>query len=104
MIFHIIKRDTEEIVKSLPNYNGAGPKILNSFEAADFIGILFGFRAKKHADLLGRGIAGEDEGATIEKGVRTRFSSFDALVSCHSIGSHCLPLLNWCEIGRWSFQ
>lgn len=57
MIFHIIKRDTDEIVKSLPNYNGAGPKILNSFEAADFIGILFGFRAKKHTDLLGRGIA-----------------------------------------------
>lgn len=85
MIFHIIKRDTDEIVKSLPNYNGAGPKILNSFEAADFIGILFGFRAKKHADLLGRGIAGEGKGATIEKGVTTKFSSFDALVSCHSV-------------------
>lgn len=67
MIFHIIKRDTDEIVKSLPNYNGAGPKILNSFEAADFIGILFGFRAKKHADLLGRGIAGEGKGATKER-------------------------------------
>lgn len=76
MIFHIIKRDTEEIVKSLPNYNGAGPKILNSFEAADFIGILFGFRAKKHTDLLGRGIAWEGKGATKEKGVTTRFFEF----------------------------
>lgn len=103
MIFHIIKRDTDEIVKSLPNYNGAGPKILNSFEAADFIGILFGFRAKKHTDLLGRGIAGEDEGATIEKGVTTRFFEFLCFAFV-SFGSHCLPLLNWCEIGRWSFQ
>lgn len=38
-----------------------------------------------HTDLLERGIAGQGKGVTIEKGVTTRFSSFDALFSCHSV-------------------